>query len=405
MIRRGLCLLLITACALALCIPARADGKKYLTGEVLVRVQPGIDLARLTTDLAATVIDQLKGTHVYRLRIPPGADPEAVIKLLRLNLWVVWAEPNRIVICPETDGNQWTSTFDAGSAEEPYEDQEAVGQSGYTMSSQRASGSGETVAILDTGIADSHPELRSSVVNGWNTLDDGPKTEDVPDFRDNNGNGAVDEAVGHGTMVAGLVHRFAPRARLMPVRVLDSDGSGHLWALAEGILYAVDRGARVLNLSLGLAERSFLLEEVVDDAYRRGAVIVTSAGNGNTERPQYPAGLPRVLTVAALNPNNTRAWFSNYGGMVDVCAPGVRVCSTNWNGRFAVGSGTSFAAPIVAAEVALIRSVAPGLTGDTVQAIVRETATRVDDANPSYRGRLGSGLLHIDRAIRRILGP
>src|SRR5262249_53018753 len=145
--------------------------------------------------------------------------------------------------------DQLTSTFDGSGGPKAYQGQTGVAQVNFNGAAQLADGSGVTVAILDTGISLRSTLVAPQVLPGKNSLDGNTNTDDAPPGLDYNGNGVVDEAAGHGTMIAGIVLRFAPKAQLLPVKVLNSDGYGTLWAATEGIRYAVAQRARVLNLS------------------------------------------------------------------------------------------------------------------------------------------------------------
>jgi len=392
------CVAALIGLTLASRVTARADNARK-AGEVLLRLQTGSDPGPLAAAFGLQIADQLPGTRVLRLRTRLGVDPAALSALLRQDPRVVWAEPNSLLETPEDIEQRWISIFDGGILPVAYTTQTALAQVGFGASASLASGAGVTVAILDTGISLRPLSLSGKVRPGWNALEDNGQTDDAPNLLDDNGNGVVDEGTGHGTMVAGIVALLAPRATLLPVKVLNSDGVGDLWSVVKGIRWSLDQGAKVLNLSLGLPSYSPLLADAVDDAAARGAILVTSAGNDSTAQPQYPAGLPQALTVAALAPDNTKAAFSNYSARVDLCAPDINVCSTYWDGRFGLGTGTSFAAPFVAAEAALIWSRAPSLRNQAVQATIAGTASSVDALNPTYRKQLGSGLIAIERAL------
>jgi subtilisin family serine protease len=403
-VRRERFLLFLITIALVPGAPVRA-ADDYKSREVLVRLQPRSNVAQFNEAFGTQTDDQIPGVPVLRLRTRPGVDPETLRANMRQDPRVVWAEPNYLLNTVENLPQQWIAIFDGGVIPGLYLNQSALLQVNFGLAAGWSQGSGVTVAILDTGISTRSPLLAGKSVVGWNALDGSAQTDDVPNFVDDNGNGAVDEATGHGTMVAGVVAQCAPGASLIPVKVLDSDGVGDVWSLVKGIRWAVDQGARVLNLSLGIRRYSALLAEAVEESGARGAIIVTSAGNNNTEQPQYPAGLPRALTVAALNPDNTKAAFSNFGERVDVCAPGVHILSAYWDGRSGAGTGTSFAAPFVTAQAALIWSLAPGLSGTSVQELIGNTARNVDLVNPFHRNRLGHGLIDFDTAILSLLAP
>ena len=158
------------------------------------------------------------------------------------------------------------------------------------------------VAVLDTGADTAHPVLAGRTEPGWNYVDDTADTADVGHGVDSDGDGVRDGAVGHGTFVSGLVSLVAPRARILPERVLDSDGVGNALTVAEAIVDSVDAGADVINLSFGTS--SAVDSKVLDAALRYAAnqdvVVVSAAGNSRSTVPQFPASATGVCGVAAL---------------------------------------------------------------------------------------------------------
>ena len=167
---------------------------------------------------------------------------------------------------------------------------------------------GVIVAVLDTGIDAGHPQLSGRIAAGAVDLVDGDNDpSDLPDEVNSDEDDLVDEAVGHGTFVAGLVLTVAPDARVLPIRILDSDGMGSAIDIARGVEIAVESGARVVNLSFGMEVESEVLQEVIAEQIRdKGIVFISSAGNEDSDRPQYPAGQNEVVGVAATTPGDAR---------------------------------------------------------------------------------------------------
>lgn len=396
-------LTLLTLC----CIQTPARAGDYVAGELIIQLQAGATIDWLTRTLGLKVLERSAYAPVYRVSLPLLSllNLDGLLRLLRLDPLVAAADPNLLIGFPsDTSGSPWSSAFVDRNARYAYAEQSSYSQVNYEVASYRSDGSGVTAAVLDTGISPRHDFLAAQTVPGWNFVNNNSNTDDVPDLRDNNDDGRVDEGAGHGTMVAGIIYRFAPGAKIMPVKVLDSDGSGTLWDAAEGIRYAAANGAKVLNLSFATPRQSLVMNLALNYAAAKGATVVAAAGNYNSTEMYYPAGHPKVLTVAALNLDNTKAPFSNYGVEVDVDAPGVSIASTYWDGSFAVWSGTSFAAPIVAAEAVLIRSIAPQQSADTVRSLIISTSTSVNSWNPLFKDKLGkngAGLINIDAALSR----
>lgn len=209
-------------------------------------------------------------------------------------------------------------------------------------------GAGVKVAVIDTGIDCTHPDLKCDFGSGTNIVDPGSTPMD-----DNE----------HGTHVAGTIAGrgaggpigVAPKATLIPVKVLDADGSGTLSDIVKGINWAADHRVDVINMSLGGATGSAALERAVKKALAAGVTIVAAAGNSGPapDTVGYPAGYPGVIAVAASDSNDGLARFSSRGDAVAFIAPGVDILSTVPGGGTATLSGTSMAAPHVAGLAAL----------------------------------------------------
>jgi subtilisin family serine protease len=245
------------------------------------------------------------------------------------------------------------------------------------------SGQGTLVAVLDTGVDLSHPDLISRLyVNpgeiGGNQRDDDGNglVDDLHgyDFVDRDGTPA--DGNGHGTHVAGIIKAVAPDATILPVRVLGSSGAGRAADVAAGIRYAADMGARIINLSLGGAYSS-IIDAAIDYARSQGSLIVAAAGNESAGVPSFPARFSatdsNVLSVGAFGSSSAIAGFSNSvgnSGAVQVDAPGVSIYSTYVGGGYATLSGTSMAAPHVAGLAALALSSNPSLSAQQLRQLI-----------------------------------
>lgn len=245
------------------------------------------------------------------------------------------------------------------------------------------SGQGTLVAVLDTGVDLSHPDLISRLyvnpgeISGNRRDDDGNGLVDDLhgyDFVDRDGTPA--DGNGHGTHVAGIIKAVAPDATILPVRVLGSSGAGRSADVAAGIRYAADMGAKIINLSLG-GTYSSVIDAAIDYAQSRGSLIVAAAGNESAGVPSFPARFSatdsNVLSVGAFGSSSAIAGFSNSvgnSGAVQVDAPGVSIYSTYIGGGYATLSGTSMAAPHVAGLAALALSSNPGLSAQQLRQLI-----------------------------------
>ena len=164
----------------------------------------------------------------------------------------------------------------------------------------------------------------------------------------------VPAAFGHGTMVAGVVHRAAPWAKIMPLKAFTADGQANLFDIVRAVYWAVDHGAQVINMSFSMEAFSPELLRAVNYAARKGVTCVASAGNDGAETTVYPAALGDAIGVASTDRWDYLSPFSNFGDdLVTVSAPGENILTAYPGGRWAVVSGTSFAAPWVSGAVAL----------------------------------------------------
>jgi subtilisin len=213
--------------------------------------------------------------------------------------------------------------------------------------------------------------------------------------------GTNNQAVGHGTMVASLIARVAPRAEIIPVRVMNGDGSGPLVNVIDGIRYAIAQKANIINISFGTPNESGLLDKALDSAEEAGILIVAAAGNQGSRAHHYPASSGGTIAVASVDTSFAKSAFSNYGSEIQVDAAGANIRAAAAGGGYAVWSGTSVATPFVSGAAALVWSTHPQMEGDAVGERLRETAQSVDAYNPNYVGLLGGGLIDMARAAAR----
>lgn len=221
---------------------------------------------------------------------------------------------------------------------------------------ESSSGAGVIVAVIDTGIEASHPDLQADVLPGYDFVND----DDDP---------ADDH--GHGTRMSGIIAAqrdnatgiagVAPAATLLPVKVMDWEGHGSYSAVASGIVYAVDQGAKVLNLSLVGPAKSAILQAAVDYATAHDVIVVAAAGNYGSNIAAYPAASTGAVAVSALDPLDGHPSFSNYGAWIGFAAPGVDIVTTSRAGGYDSSTGTSPAAAFGSAVFALLLSAEPTL--------------------------------------------
>ncbi len=374
---------------------AQASGTaSYVPGQVIVRLAPvlGVTIGLINALFGTVTLGTLPGvSDIFLLAAPLGISAPDLVNLLKIHPGILWVELNYETVFPEEGSTDRIYAF-GGPDPIPYNGQEVVAALQLDQAHAISRGSGVRVAVLDTGVQRSHPFLSGSLhPSGYDFVDLDSSPDEVADGQDNDGDGKVDEGYGHGTHVAGILHLVAPEAQILPVRVLDSEGRGTHFRTASAILYAAREGAEVINLSLGSTQSSWVLREAVRGAARRGAVVVSAAGNQGGDVKQYPAAEDCVVAVTALDGQDRRSDFASYGNWVNLAAPGENIYSPFPVDGFAWWGGTSMAAPFAAGQAALLFGVDSGLTPRQVGALLGGTASSIQAQNPQDHALLGAG--------------
>ncbi|MGM3304682.1 S8 family peptidase [Anabaena sp. WFMT] len=295
--------------------------------------------------------------------------------------------------------NQNTNPSLVGPNDQYYSKQWNLHKIGVEGAWTRTKGSGITVAVIDTGITQVRDLADTKFVKGYDFVNDKEQAND-----DN----------GHGTHVAGTVAQttnnqygvagVAYEASLMPLKVLSESGSGTVADIAEAIKFAADKGADVINMSLGGGGESQLMQDAIEYAYKKGVVIIAAAGNESTDGASYPARYPHVIGVSAFGPDGEKASYSNYGAGVDISAPGgsetgailQETIDENGEGVFLGLQGTSMASPHVAGVAALIK--ATGVTEpEQILKVLQQSARVIQDDGLNY---YGAGQLNAEAAVK-----
>lgn len=362
------------------------------------------DLAKIQSEIGSTHYRKIGYTYVFE-----SGQMEAKQLMNYFQKWnVVYAEPHFLYLT-NSEGVDATTDTERAQAASQNQDQNSVKpndslyqryqwnlpiietEPGWSITK----GSQDIkVAIVDTGVDLNHPDLKDQLVSGFNVVNsDSPPLDDV----------------GHGTHVAGVVGAIVNNNlgvagmswynRIMPIKVLDQTGAGSTYSVAQGIIWATDNGAKVINMSLGNYADASFLHDAIQYAFDHDVVLIAASGNDNTETPGYPAAYPEVFAVGAADANKNKASFSNFGDYIDVAAPGVSIASTYPHNQYAALSGTSMASPHVTALAALIRSVNPNLKNTEVMQIMRDTA---QDVGPAGKDKyFGYGLIDVVAALKK----
>jgi len=369
-------------------------------GEIIVRLRDQGEIAPLLAKHQLSLIGRLGSRPIYRLKVIGDAKVDQKIDALRHESDVQSAEPNVSYGVIEPVKNVAWAIGDP----QPFAAQWARAAIRLDEAHRISTGAGVRVAVLDTGVDRQHPALAGRLLPGFDFVDSDSDPTEV--------GSVANRYYGHGTHVAGLVALVAPDARIMPLRILDANGVGNAWVLAEAMLYAVDPdgnpdtddGAHVINLSLSSLTKTDLFATVaklvsckagsgggksssvaasLGDKARctgfGGAVVVAAAGNHASESQEYPAAesSTAMLSVAASDSSGWLAGFSNRGGWIELAAPGQDINSTVPGGGYATWSGTSMAAPLASGAAALLRATDWNLQADQLLQRLRDSGDKL----------------------------
>lgn len=369
-------------------------------GQVVVQLRPQASIEGINATFGTTTIRSIPSRGLHLLQIPPQATVQVMQAMLGGDARVAWAELNYMVIAPSGG----TQSFFLSASLKQFIGQEQIALIEADPARALSTGRGQIVAVLDTGVDPVHVELTGSIApGGYNYIGGNTDYRDIGNGLDDNGNQLIDEMVGHGTMTAGLILRVAPEARILPLRVLNCDGVGASFYVAQAMYDAIDRGATVINASFGTIRPSQLIADAAQAAVDRGIVVVAAAGNFNRAEPRsYPAAFESVIAVAGTDVHDRKAPFSDYGAYIDLCAPAVNISGPVPNDLYAMTSGNSAGAALVSGAAAVVRSHEPSLTPLQVRERLRRSSDHIGTVNPGFHGLLGSGRLNVRNAV---LGP
>jgi subtilisin family serine protease len=362
----------------------------FVPGEMVCQVLPGYTIDSIHTQYGTTFGRYLTDISAYLLYTPPGQDAESLAAVIAVNQQVVYCTANYLLDAPEAV--QSSQPFlDVVPSKDPLTQPAATTLQLPTVRTV-ATGTSVSVGIIDVGINLTHPTLSANAVSGFDFVANDPIATDEP--------GGVSS--GHGTFVAGVINLVAPDAELRAYRVLDTNGRGNGFTIAEALLQAVEQGCKVVNLSIVMHGKHDVLDAAIEYARNNDVMVIAAAGNDSSDLELFPASDSYVLSVASLDSNDLKSDFSNYNGKVDICAPGHQIYAPFLDSSYAWWDGTSFAAPFVAATAALIYSVKPTATWEEVRDALLLTAVDIDSLNPAYVGKLGAGRVNPLAAVQSL---
>lgn len=357
-------------------------------GEVVIRVKPGFSAQNAAEAVNAEVKKTFTvGEMKYAVLTLDGTTTvQDALNKLTGNKAIDYVEPNYIYktsIVPN----------DPEYSSRQYCHQRMNSEQGWNVTTGSSS---VVIAVVDTGVNGSHQEFAGRMTSGYDTVNNIPLT----------GNENSDD-YGHGTHVAGISAAKGNNSigmagvdwncLIMPVKVLDQSGSGSNDTIAEGIVFAVNNGANVINMSLGGKGLSKSIEDAVNHANLNGVVVVAAMGNSGTASVDYPAASQGVIAVGSSNARDQMSYFSTRGYHISVCAPGEEIYSTSMDGSYVTFSGTSMASPQVAGAASLLMAANPGWTANQIRSQLEGTAD--DISGTGFNPSSGYGRINLANAL------
>ncbi|WEN43589.1 Thermitase [Thauera sp. GDN1] len=372
----------------ALSLPAHAQvsqtESQWVPGRLLVQPRAGLpeaEFEKILKQHGGKQVGKIEGINVRVIQLPPQASEKAVEALLKKNKHLKFAERD-MLIKPDATAN------------DPYYGSAwHLSKIGVSSAWDVSTGRGATIAILDTGVDSNHPDLAGKMVSGWNCYDNSSNTADVH---------------GHGTAVAGTaaaatnnalgVAAPAADALIMPMRITDTNGYGYWSAAAQCITWAADRGANVANISFGGVSGSSTVQSAAQYLKNKGGLTVVAAGNNSGE--ELIAANSTMISVSATDSNDVKASWSSYGKYVDIAAPGTNIWTTTRGGSYQKWQGTSFASPVVAGVVGLMKASNPALGAADIEKVLFSTA--VDLGTTGWDAYYGNGRVDAAAAVKAV---
>ncbi len=377
------------------------DDKPVLVpDEIVVKFKEGVEETTKTTIIKTFGLKKLRESRKPgKFTVFRHANPKAVLAKLRKKGAVEFAEQNAYAYAFGVPNDTY------------YKYQWHMKRIGMEDAWDLSTGEGAIVAVVDTGVRQNLTDLdQTKFTAGYDFVNNDT------DPTDDNGHGShVTGTIAQSTNNTKGVCGIAYNATIMPVKVLNAYGSGTYTQIVDGINWAVEHGANIINLSLGGSSPSTLLEQAINNAWEKGVLVVCAAGNSGTNAPNYPAAYENAVSVAATAGNDTLASYSNYGSTVDIAAPGGdygdyngdgysdRILQNTFSGTstgYYFYSGTSMASPHVAGAAALIKAKKPSLTNAEIRDILYNTA---DDLGSSGKDTtFGYGMVNALAALHYV---
>ena len=344
--------------------PFSSNNEKWAKGRILVQPLAGVSDQKLASILSAhggKTISKITAINVHIVELPANVNEKAIAALLANHPQLKFAEVDGIASSDQLTNDTY------------YPNQWHLPIINAPAAWDNSTGSGVIIAILDSGIDSTHPDLAARIIPGYNFVENNTDTTDL---------------WGHGTKCAGVAAAIGNNAegtagvawnsQILPVRISDSTGYTYWSNMAAGLNWAADHGARGASISFNGINGSSTVLSAAQYFRSKGGVVVCSAGNTGGSQAYAPSDY--LINVSATDSGDALASWSSFGQYVDVSAPGVGIWTTSMGGGYSAPSGTSFSCPMTAGIVALMFSAKPSLTPTQIQSLLFSTAKDLGDA-------------------------
>ncbi len=365
-----------------------AQAINFVDSQVVCHIVPGADVVEVAELVSATVLDGMDSTNTYLFGYSYNESVDSVVTMLERLPDVTYAQPNYVVnIFDPYQVSQpfvdiTSSEYEYGVSPLDYYEQYVDDNLMLDSAQYISTGAGLTVAVIDGGLDNSHPMFSGQLASNSIDIINGTNQPWIT-------GGIIGD---HGTFVSGMISRALPEAKIMVIRAFAQSGRGTSFNIARAIRYAVNNGADAINMSFGSDNYDHAIAEEINNANARGIVMVAAAGNAGMDVNRFPGSHQYVINVAAVDSNDVKADFSNYGSAVSICAPGVNLYGPLSGGdSWGWWSGTSFAAPYVAALAAVIKLHNPQYSPSDIINHIQGQSTSIEEQNGDYVGMLGAG--------------
>jgi thermitase len=363
-----------------------------VSGEIIVKFKSDAGRQALLQNLGLKTVKKVERINAIVVK---GANTKADLAALNADKNVAYAEPNFIAKAFDIAPKAPSFGFEGlRSGDELLEKLWGMTKIEAAAAWAVTKGGGDVkVAVVDTGIDYNHPDFGNRVEKGRDFINNDDDAMD-DHYHGTHCAGTIGAGMGNGGVVG-----VAPDVKMVAVKVLSKSGSGSYEGVANGIIYAADSGSQIISMSLGGPAGSKVIEDAVNYAKGKGALVVAAMGNDNSERPGYPASLPGVMAVGATTSADVRSSFSTYGKHISVGAPGSDILSTLMGGGYKSISGTSMATPHVAGLAALVKATFPNADAAEIRSRIEKSAD--DLGEPGFDKYFGHGRINAAKALAK----